>query len=614
MPSHSAVGRSRHIANTSWVSERSFRLWRFTLFCLCNRELQRVAVCSVLQCAVCCSLLKCAALCCSVMQCAAVCCSVLQCAAVCCSVQCAALCCSLLQCAALCCSVMQFASVCHSMLQCDAVCCRVLPCTAVCCRVRGSPKSPKHLYLTVDVFAGLLLQSCGYVRATFGSALAEGLYPGLRCCGHTRMRLRFIELGRFTCGCKMCANKDSTNINCGANNRSSTKAKMQRPATRKLKQIESIRDNIKNSRQDPSKPQSFLLRFIQASLSQDYESVQSILNSFGIVAALLLSILLSLMMTVPVEESVRGDIFSLSLSSPHFRCHFVGDANTIEICSESLTIALFGTTNATLICNDVGASMTRTNNGYHPFYCATDIPRAIRGGGSSWARPSTTSSSSKNTTKDGCASRSFKEAYQVAANISDGSYLEYLMQEIPASKVGSQSWFGWPGKFSNCQPSARLNSLGLKALLFLMLSLFWDLYVLVSLTFSSASVSSAQMNLWWSSFGCVCALLVFAMLLVGTIHFLYSLEYLIMIRKPSPYDQLIYKADFMDTFVIFGIWVSLILVIMHYVGMQLFSRWSSVIQLCTRLFQPQNDLDETGLGNDNPQCDEIKEIPNVAHK
>ena len=161
----------------------------------------------------------------------------------------------------------------------------MLLCTAVCCRVRGSPKSPKHLYLAVGVFAGLLLQSCGYVRATFGSALAEGPYLGLRCCGRMQMQLRFIELG-FTCGCKMCANKDSTNINCGANNRSSTKAKMQRPATRKLKQIESIRDNIKNSRQDPSKPKSILLRFIQASLSQDYESVQSILNSFGIVAAL----------------------------------------------------------------------------------------------------------------------------------------------------------------------------------------------------------------------------------------------------------------------------------------------------------------------------------------
>jgi len=353
-----------------------------------------------------------------------------------------------------------------------------------------------------------------------------------------------------------------------------------------------------------------LLRYIQESLSQDYEGAQSILTSFGIVAALLLSILLSLIMTVPIEESVLGDILSLSLSSPHFRCHFVGDANTIEICSESFTIALFGTTNATIICNDVGPSMTRRNNGYHPFYCATDIPRAIGGGGTSWARPSTTSSSSANATKDGCASRSFKEAYQVATNISDSSYLEYLMQEIPASNIDSQSWFGWPGKFSNCQPSARLNSLGLKALLFLMLSLFWDLYLLVSLTFSSASICSVQMNLWWSSFGCVGTLLVFAMLLAGTIHFLYSLEYLVMIRNPSPYDQLIYKTDFMDTFVIFGIWVSLILIIMHNVGMHLFSNWSSIRQLWTRSCQIQNDIDATI----KPQCEEIEEIRNAANR
>jgi len=43
-------------------------------------------------------------------------------------------------------------------------------------------------------------------------------------------------------------------------------------------------------------------------LDQDYESVQAILLNFGIVAALLLSILLSLILTVPVEETVRGDI------------------------------------------------------------------------------------------------------------------------------------------------------------------------------------------------------------------------------------------------------------------------------------------------------------------
>ena len=41
---------------------------------------------TVVNVAVCCSVLQCDAVCCSVLQCVAVCCSVLQCVAVCCSV------------------------------------------------------------------------------------------------------------------------------------------------------------------------------------------------------------------------------------------------------------------------------------------------------------------------------------------------------------------------------------------------------------------------------------------------------------------------------------------------------------------------------------------------
>ena len=112
----------------------------------------------------------------------------------------------------------------YSVLPCAAVCCQMLPCPAVSCRVLGSPKSLKHLYLAVDVWAGWLLQSCGYVRATFGSALAGGACPGFWCFRCTCLRLQFIELG-FTCGCKMCGNKDSTNMNCDATTGHQTRQK-----------------------------------------------------------------------------------------------------------------------------------------------------------------------------------------------------------------------------------------------------------------------------------------------------------------------------------------------------------------------------------------------------
>ena len=66
-------------------------------------------------------------------------------------------------------------------------------------------------------------------------------------------------------------------------------------------------------------------------------------------------------LTMPVEESVRGNILHLSHTSFRFRCHYasINASSTIELCSREHTIALFGTTNATIICHD-GPSVVTT--------------------------------------------------------------------------------------------------------------------------------------------------------------------------------------------------------------------------------------------------------------
>ena len=70
------------------------------------------------------------------------------------------------------------------------------------------------------------------------------------------------------------------------------------------------------------------LSAISTLLDQDYESVQAILLNLGIVAALLLSIIVSLLLTVPTEESARGDIefvpdqCPLPLSLCATKCHY----------------------------------------------------------------------------------------------------------------------------------------------------------------------------------------------------------------------------------------------------------------------------------------------------
>ena len=114
---------------------------------------------SLIDVAVCCSVLQCVAVCCSVLQCVAVssthwlmlllcvavCCSVLQCVTACCGLDYSlidvAVCCSVLQCVAVCCCVLQCVTACCSLeysLIDVAVCCSVLQCVAVCYSVLQS--------------------------------------------------------------------------------------------------------------------------------------------------------------------------------------------------------------------------------------------------------------------------------------------------------------------------------------------------------------------------------------------------------------------------------------------------------------------------------------------
>eukprot|EP00277_Geminigera_cryophila_P038425 CAMPEP_0173089690 /NCGR_PEP_ID=MMETSP1102-20130122/26187_1 /TAXON_ID=49646 /ORGANISM="Geminigera sp., Strain Caron Lab Isolate" /LENGTH=416 /DNA_ID=CAMNT_0013973847 /DNA_START=275 /DNA_END=1525 /DNA_ORIENTATION=+ len=281
-------------------------------------------------------------------------------------------------------------------------------------------------------------------------------------------------------------------------------------------------------------------------------------------------------MTVPVEESVRGDILSLSLSSPHFRCHFASltPTSTLEFCSTNYTMSVFGTTDANVICKDGYRLLAEKRKSYAfydfkpTFLCAADIVRQVGGGGTSF--------NFVKTAGGGCSSSSMTEAYRVANNISQSAYLEYMIGQVPTatSKLSSKV-DGLKTKFATCQPSGRLASLGFTAVMLLMFSLFWDLYLLLSLTFTSGSVNQAEMKLWWVSGGAFGALLVFVMLLTGTIHLLYSLEYIVMIRFPSTYDQSLFFVDFIDTFIIWGLYVSLVVVVLHYVSVRLRGVWNS---------------------------------------
>lgn len=360
---------------------------------------------------------------------------------------------------------------------------------------------------------------------------------------------------------------------------------------------------------------SYLYRVSGQIFEQDYESVQAVLLNFGVVAALLLSMLLGLILTVPVEETVSGDILSLSLSSPHFRCHFApANATSIEICSPNYTIALFGTTNRTIICNDgpkiaknytaVSGGWTISQTNIDMFYCtAPNFASIIRTpGANTWLdRGPTGGNFLLPEHTEGCSSSTFKEAYRVAKTISDDDYMEYMMEETTASdSVGN--WFGKDfevNKFWWCRPSSLMASDGFKAILMMMLALFFDLYLLISLTFTSASTNPSEMRLWWSSGGVVGALLVLYLILTGTVHFVWSLMFLVVLRFPFPFDQMMFNLDCVTTFKTYGLNVGIYVLIVHF----FFVRMWTILR---PLFK-SNEKDQQA-------CIEIKEIEDEGNR
>ena len=107
---------------------------------------------------------------------------------------------------------------------------------------------------------------------------------------------------------------------------------------------------------------SNIFKFLNFTLPrQDFDSAQSILTNLGVVAALMLSVLIGVVVTMPDEESLRGDILHLSLSSPHFWCHFrnLNNESAIEFCNPEYTTYHFGTTDAAIICGKDGATQLK---------------------------------------------------------------------------------------------------------------------------------------------------------------------------------------------------------------------------------------------------------------
>jgi len=193
---------------------------------------------------------------------------------------------------------------------------------------------------------------------------------------------------------------------------------------------------------------------------------------------------MGLILTVPVEESVRGDILHLSHTSFRFCCHFasINASSTIELCSREHTIALFGTTNATIICNDSPSVLTTRKK-------EQNAPRF-----DCWMTAGVKNIRIFNQIMgEVCTSSTSKAAFPVAISISNEAYMEFMARELPTMST-SGKMFPEAGnlKYDVCRLSTAVSNFGFNSMFFLLVTLFLDLYLLISLSSTAAHKSRPE--------------------------------------------------------------------------------------------------------------------------
>jgi len=148
-----------------------------------------------------------------------------------------------------------------------------------------------------------------------------------------------------------------------------------------------------------------------------------------------------------------------------------------------------------------------------------------------------------------CTSSTSKAAIQMAISASNEAYIEFMARELPTMSTSGKLFPGAANlKYDVCRLSTALSNFGFNSKFFLLVALFLDLYLLISLSLIAAHKSRTEMILWWSSCSVVGTIAVVVLILEGTVYFLYTLEYLVRIRFPFAYDQILYSRHFMDMF------------------------------------------------------------------
>jgi len=258
---------------------------------------------------------------------------------------------------------------------------------------------------------------------------------------------------------------------------------------------------------------------MDAIFGQSFDTIISIITNVIVFQALLAGLTVSVLLTIPADEFITGDIVFMAHTSRNFRCIF-SPSSSYDICSGPGNFSVAA-------CQERGAA--------HKIGCEDhDIPRMIMVGG--------------------CDIANLIESRTIANSVDKAQFLLWLSKTLFAGRkdVNTQYLGGTPVLSADffpyaladsglCLPSMQVAWFGFSCIYHTMLTIFVSLFLFLSVSLSRSRENSTERFYWWFPVGIIFILFVFVELFLSAQYFIYYAEYVIAIRFPYLQQSSLWK-------------------------------------------------------------------------
>jgi hypothetical protein len=243
--------------------------------------------------------------------------------------------------------------------------------------------------------------------------------------------------------------------------------------------------------------------------AQNFQTIVSIITNIAVFQTLLAGLTITILLTIPSDEFINGDIVSMAYCSRSFRCRFAPNS-TFDIC--------FGPGN-------FSEAACRLRDAALKIGCENDVFRSVLVGD--------------------CEKANLVESRRIANSVDKASFLLWVDQTLFAGRINTNAdYTGGTAVPSDeffsylipdagvCLPSMRMAYYGFLCIYHTILPMFVSLCLFMSVSLSRSQEDSMERLFWWCPVGLAFVLFVFVELFYSVLYFTYYAEYVIAIRFP----------------------------------------------------------------------------------